>query len=51
MTDSELDEMIDWCKKKLKITKKYRVVSGKRLEGYEMAMLCVMSYLHRKKED
>lgn len=44
------DEAIAWCKKKLETVKKYQIVTGKRFEGYEMAMLSVMSYLHCEKE-
>lgn len=47
---NEYDKAIDWCRKKIETTKKYRVLSGKRFEGYEMAMLQVMSYLHCEKE-
>ena len=47
MSDRELNEMIDWCRKKLK-NRPFNL-TGKRLEGYEEAMLQVMSYLHSKK--
>ena len=51
MTDKELTEMIDWCRNKVVNEKKNPYgLSGKRLEGYEQAMLCVMSYLHSKKK-
>lgn len=47
MTDKELNEMIDWCKKKmLSLPFNY---TGKRKEGYKEAMLQVMSYIHSKK--
>ena len=47
MTDKELNEMIEWCKKKmLSLPFNY---TGKRKEGYKEAMLQVMSYLHSKK--
>ena len=50
MTDKELNEMIEWCRKKLANEKKNPFgLSGKRLEGYEQAMKTVMSYLHSKK--
>ncbi len=50
MTDRELDGMIDWCRKKLANEKHNPFgMTGKRLEGYEYAMLSVMSYLHSKK--
>lgn len=47
MTDKELNEIIDWCRKKLE-NKPYSL-TGKRREGYKEAMLQVMSYLHSKK--
>jgi hypothetical protein len=47
ITDRELNEMIDWCRKKMSnLPFNY---TGKRKEGYEEAMLQVMSYLHSKK--
>ena len=50
MKDNELNEMIDWCRKKLANEKKNPFdLSGKRLDGYEQAMKSVMSYLHSKK--
>ena len=50
MTDNDYDRAIVWCKKKIENVKKHHILSGKRLEGYEEAMLCVMSYLHCGKE-
>lgn len=50
MTDNDYDKAIVWCKKKIENVKKHHILSGKRLEGYEEAMLCVMSYLHCEKE-
>lgn len=50
MTDHDYDKAIVWCKKKIENVKKHNVLSGKRLEGYEEAMLCVMSYLHCEKD-
>ena len=50
MTDNDYDRAIVWCKKKIENVKKYHILNGKRLEGYEEAMLCVMSYLHCEKE-
>ena len=48
--NAELDRMIDWCKNKLANEKKNPFgLSEKRKEGYEQAMLSVMSYLHSKK--
>lgn len=50
MTDRELNEMIDWCRKKLENEKKNPFgLSGKRMEGYEQAFKSIMSYLHSKK--
>ena len=47
MTDRELNEIIDWCRKKMSsLPFNY---TGKRKEGYKEAMLQVMSYLHSKK--
>ena len=48
MTNYELDEMINWCRKKLSNEKPFGL-SGKRMEGYDQAMKTVMSYLHSKK--
>ena len=50
MTDRELDEIIDWCRKKL-VDKKKNLYSlnSKRMEGYEQAVEAVMSYLHSRK--
>lgn len=48
MTDNELNEMIDWCRKK--IENRPFNLTGKRREGYKEAMLQVMSYLHGKKD-
>lgn len=51
MRETELNEMIDWCRKKLANEKSNPYgLSGKRLQGYEQAMLAVMSYLHSRKE-
>ena len=51
MTDKELDEIIDWCRKKLINEKKNPYgLTGKRMEGYEQAMKIVMSYLHSRTE-
>lgn len=50
MTDKELNEMIDWCRKKIELEKHNRYgCTGKRMEGYEQAIKTVMSYLHSKK--
>ena len=47
MSDKELNEIIDWCRKKIS-NLSYNCI-GKRKEGYKDAMLQVMSYLHSKK--
>ena len=50
MTDGGLNEIIDWCRKKLINEKKNPYgLTGKRMEGYEQAMKVVMSYLHSMK--
>ena len=53
MSDAELNEMIDWCRNKIKEGKEkpmgLRRLSAKAFAGYEQAMLAVMSYLHGKK--
>ena len=47
MRDRELNEIIDWCRKKMSsLPFNY---TGKRKEGYKEAMLQVMSYLQSKK--
>ena len=47
VADKELNEIIDWCRKKISnLPYNY---TGKRKEGYKDAMLQVMSYLHSKK--
>lgn len=54
MNNQELDEMINWCRNKIK-EEKHKVygfrLTSKELEGYKTAMLQVMSYLHSKKEN
>ena len=48
---AEYDKIIGWCRKRLATEKaKPFGLTGKRLEGYEEAMLSVMSYLHCEKE-
>lgn len=51
MTVDEINEIIDWCRKK-QIEEKANPFGsrGKALDGYRTAMLQVMSYLHREKE-
>ena len=50
MNNKEIDEIIAWCKDKLKKEKSNPYnLSAKRMEGYEKAMHSVMSYLHSKK--
>lgn len=41
MTVKELNDIIDWCRTKIKHTN----LTGKRKEGYKEAMLVTMSYL------
>lgn len=51
MTTEDLNDMLKWCKMKLnRANSDWDICSSdKRLEGYEMAMKSVMSYLHTKK--
>lgn len=51
MSNAELNEMIEWCRKKIdwERTKPYRM-NAKELNGYVMAMQAVMSHLHKLKE-
>ena len=52
MNNDELDEMIDWCRNKLKNEKTKPLgcrLNSKELNGYEQAIRAVMSYLHSKK--
>ena len=51
LKNEELDEMINWCRKKIAIGTKRFGSTAKWCEGYKEAMLCVMSYLHSKKVD
>lgn len=49
MTNYELDEMINWCRKKL--SNKPFGLSGKRMEGYDQAMKTVCHiYIVRKQK-
>lgn len=51
MNIKELDELIEWCKKKIILEKKrYPTANSRYLEGYKAAMLVVMSRLHCEKE-
>lgn len=53
MNEKELNEMIDWCRKKLADEKKKPVgfrLTSKSMDGYEKAIKAVMSYLHSMKE-
>lgn len=50
MSNAELNEMIDWCRKKLAYERGNPFgFKGKGFDGYKYAMLAVMSYLHSKK--
>lgn len=51
MCNDELNEMIEWCRKKIQQekSKPYRL-SATQLDGYITAMKSVMSYLHGLKE-
>lgn len=51
MSNAELNEMIEWCRKKInqERTRPYGM-RAKELYGYTTAMKAVMSYLHSLKE-
>lgn len=51
MTNAELNEMIEWCRKKIH-QERIRPwgMRSKELDGYATAMKTVMSYLHSLKE-
>ena len=51
MSNTELNQLIDWRRRKMREKNRDRFFSGKRKEGYREAMLCVMSYLHSLKEE
>ena len=51
MTVDELNEIINWCRKKQREEKANPFgLRGKAFDGYKSAMLQVMSYLHCEKE-
>lgn len=50
MTNTELDRIIDWCRKKIECEKQMHHMNTKKFEGYVDAMHAVMSYLHKLKE-
>lgn len=45
-----LDQLSDQVKRKLEAKEKEPFFSGKRYEGYEQAMLSVLSMIHSMKE-
>lgn len=48
MSNAELNEMIEWCRKKIQQERSLpRTMNAKELDGYTTAMKAVMSYLHR----
>lgn len=51
MSNTELNQLIGWCRRKMREKNGDSFFSGKRKEGYNEAMLCVMSYLHSLKEE
>lgn len=51
MSIEELDMIIDWCRKKIADEKWTRRLNSKTLDGYEIAMKAVMSYLHSLKKE
>lgn len=51
MTNAELNEMIEWCRKKIQQERSRPCgMRPKELDGYTTATKAVMSYLHRLKE-
>jgi hypothetical protein len=51
MSNAELNEMIEWCRKKIRQEQsKPFGMRSKELNGYKTAMRAVMSYLHSLKE-
>lgn len=46
MTNAELDFIIDWCRRKTAQKTSQCGYYGKKGQGYEEAMLNVMSFLH-----
>lgn len=50
MTKEEYDRLQDMLTLKLEQKKKDRFYSGKRLEGYEEAILAVKSMLHNERK-
>ena len=51
MSNAELNELIEWCRKKIAWERSNPFgMKAKELNGYVTAMLAVMSYLHRLKE-
>ena len=51
MSNAELNEMIEWCRKKIREEQSKRFGMGsKERYGYTTAMKAVMSYLHSLKE-
>ena len=51
MESKELDLIIGWCQRKMAQKTRQCGYTGKRGEGYEEAMLNVMSYLHSLKPE
>ena len=46
----DIDETIEWCRRKIDSAKRAKVFTAKQYEGYKNALLTVMSYLHCEKE-
>ena len=51
MCNDELDMIIDWCRRKIADEKWEHRLNGNTLDGYEIAMKAVMSYLHGLKKE
>lgn len=51
MCNDELDMIIDWCREKIADEKLEHRLNDKELDGYDIAMKAVMSYLQGLKEE
>lgn len=51
MCNDELDIIINWCREKIADEKWKHRLNDKALDGYDIAMKAVMSYLHGLKKE
>ena len=51
MSNTDLNQLIDWCRRKRREKNGDIFSSRKHKERYSDAMLCVMSYLHSLKKE